>query len=76
MTDAVAVVSIRIGNKIGVRLWPRGARRIVGGIEFVEFDIGGDPEGELFAVGPDDLRPVHIRPIVIKTGIRLHGMVL
>src|SRR3546814_13793144 len=69
--DAVGVVAVRIADDIGVRLRPALAQRVRGRIEFVKFQVGGDPYRDRLALRPDDLRATPPGREIVKTGVGL-----
>ena len=69
----IAVIPVRIVDHIRQRPRHGAAMRIERRLEFVILDIRRDPEGNLFAFGPGEFRPVDIRPVVVMSGIAYHG---
>ena len=69
VADAVAVVAGAVAVDVGHRPRPGLAMRVHGRVQFVELDIGCDPEGHAGAVWPLDFRAVLVGPVVVQTGI-------
>src|SRR3546814_210427 len=51
--------------------FPALAQRVRGRIEFVKFQVGGDPYRDRLALRPDDLRATPPGREIVKTGVGL-----